>query len=235
MAILSKPCKPDNFYLHNSPKLSFTNIQGLRSNFANLSLNQTLLVFFLCVRQIWMTQLILAISLPLIWKDSSTHMHGIVVYVTKGLPFPSDLCLENSADYFLWFWLDFDWFCVLLLFPLSVIFFVFVYSFLILISSNTDEVLIHHKDWLTYFDGTDWPGVIIKWPQIISNDLTQMVNFPTQILDSDLIVLLLNLFLTSDASICSTMAPPHWEILIMLSQFPLTFHQIVNGMPHFIT
>ena len=32
-----------------------------------------------------------------------------------------------------------------------------------------------------------------------------MVNFPTQILDSDLIVLL-NLFLTSDASICSTMA-----------------------------
>ena len=27
----------------------------------------------------------------------------------------------------------------------------------------------------------------------------------------------------------------HWEILIMLlSQFPLTFHQIHNGMPHFI-
>ena len=130
MPILSKACKPDNFYLHNSPKLSFTNIQGLHSNFANLSLNQTLLVFFLCVRQIWMTQLILAISLPLIWKDSSTHMHGIVVYVTKGLPFASDLCLENSADYFLWFWLDFDWFCVLLLFPQSVTFFVFVYSFL---------------------------------------------------------------------------------------------------------
>ena len=28
----------------------------------------------------------------------------------------------------------------------------------------------------------------------------------------------------------------HWEILIMLlSQFPLTFHQIHNRMPHFIT
>ena len=28
---------------------------------------------------------------------------------------------------------------------------------------------------------------------------------------------------------------PHWEILIMLlSQFPLTFHQILNGIPHFI-
>ena len=33
MAILSKACKPDNFELHNSPKLSFTNIRGLRSDF----------------------------------------------------------------------------------------------------------------------------------------------------------------------------------------------------------
>ena len=63
MAILSKACKPDNFQLHNSLKLSFTNIQGLHSNFGNLSLNQTLLTFLLCVRQTWMIQLILAISL----------------------------------------------------------------------------------------------------------------------------------------------------------------------------
>ena len=33
MAILSKSCKPDNFESHNSLKLGFTNIQGLRSNF----------------------------------------------------------------------------------------------------------------------------------------------------------------------------------------------------------
>ena len=33
MAILSKACKPDNFELHNSLNLSFTNIRGLRSNF----------------------------------------------------------------------------------------------------------------------------------------------------------------------------------------------------------
>ena len=32
MAILSKACKPDNFESHNSLKLSFTNIRGLRSN-----------------------------------------------------------------------------------------------------------------------------------------------------------------------------------------------------------
>ena len=34
MAILSKGCKPENFESHNSLKLSFTNIRGLRSNFA---------------------------------------------------------------------------------------------------------------------------------------------------------------------------------------------------------
>ena len=63
MAILSKACKQDNFESHNSVKLSFTNIQGLRSNFVNLSLNKTLLTFLLCVRQTWKTQLILAISM----------------------------------------------------------------------------------------------------------------------------------------------------------------------------
>ena len=33
MAILSKGRKPDNFESHNPLKLSFTNIQGLHSNF----------------------------------------------------------------------------------------------------------------------------------------------------------------------------------------------------------
>ena len=39
MAILSKPdnfaCKPDNFESHNSLKLSFANIRGLRLNFVD--------------------------------------------------------------------------------------------------------------------------------------------------------------------------------------------------------
>ena len=43
----------------------------------------------------------------------------------------------------------------------------------------------------------------------ISIDLTQMVNFPTQIPDFDSrSPVLLDLFLSSDASICSTMAFP---------------------------
>ena len=56
----------------------------------------------------------------------------------------------------------------------------------------------------------------------ISNDLTQMVNFPTRIPDFDShSPALLELFLSSDASICSTMAFP-----------PLG--KIHNGMPRFI-
>ena len=44
-----------------------------------------------------------------------------------------------------------------------------------------------------------------------------------------------NVCLSSDASICSTMAFPPLEILIiLLSQFLLTFHQIHNGMPRLI-
>ena len=53
-----------------------------------------------------------------------------------------------------------------------------------------------------------------------------MVNFPTWIPDCDFqSPALLDLFISSNTSICSTMALPHWEILIMLlSQLPLTFH-----------
>ena len=52
---------------------------------------------------------------------------------------------------------------------------------------------------------------------VISNDLTQMVNFPTQTPNCDShSTALLDLFLSSNASICSTMASLHWEILIML-------------------
>ena len=46
----------------------------------------------------------------------------------------------------------------------------------------------------------------------ISNGLIQMVNFPTRILDCDSHSLaLLDFFLSSDASICSTMAFPPLE------------------------
>ena len=54
-----------------------------------------------------MNKLILEISLwvylTLIRKDSSTHMHGLTVYVREGLPFAQDLSVENSAGSYLCF------------------------------------------------------------------------------------------------------------------------------------
>ena len=83
------------------------------------------------------------------------------------------------------------------------------------ISSNIDEVLsinpyanafvfgdfsIYHKDWLTYSGGTDRPGELC-YNFSISNDLTQMVNSPTQIPDCDShSPALFDLFISSDAN-----------------------------------
>ena len=46
--------------------------------------------------------------LPLIRKDSVTHIHGLAVYVKERLPFARDSYLENSADsYYVFDWLYF--------------------------------------------------------------------------------------------------------------------------------
>ena len=89
------------------------------------------------------------------------------------------------------------------------------------ISSNIDEVLsinpsanvfvfgdfnVHHKDWLTYSGGTDRSGELCY---NFSNNLTQIVNLPTRICDCDSgSPALLDLFISSDASICSAKAFP---------------------------
>ena len=147
-------------------------------------------------------------------------MHGLAVYVKEGLPFARDLSLENSADSYLCFWLA--------LFH-SVSYFFFLYrspssslcTVFDSISSNIDEVFlinpsandfvfgdfnVHHKDWLTYSGGTDRPGELC-YNFSISNELSQIVNFPTGIPDCDTHSPdLLDLFISSDASICSAMA-----------------------------
>ena len=67
--------------------------------------------------------------LPLIRKDSGTHMHGLAVYAKEGLPFAWGVSLQNSADSYLCFRLALTSRIVLLLFPLWITFFVFVHSF----------------------------------------------------------------------------------------------------------
>ena len=67
---------------------------------------------------------------------------------------------------------------------------------------------IHHKDWLTYSGGTNSLAELC-YNFSISNDLTQIVNFPTRIPDCDSCSsALFYFFLSSDASICSAMAFP---------------------------
>ena len=91
------------------------------------------------------------------------------------------------------------------------------------ILSNIDEILsinssanvsvfgdfnVRHKDWLTYSGETGRPGELC-YNFSISNGLIQMVNFPTRILDCDShSPALFTLFLSSGASISSTMAFP---------------------------
>ena len=141
--------------------------------------------------------------LPLIRKDSSTHMHDLAVYVKEGLPFARDLSLENSADSYLCFRLA-------LLHSVSYFFFLYRSPSLSLctvfysISSKIDDVLsinpsanmflfgdfnIHHKDWLTYSGGTDRSGELCYNCSIsvviVLIALTQMVNFPTWTTDCD--------------------------------------------------
>ena len=145
-------------------------------------------------------------------------MHGLAVYVKEG----RDLSLENSADSYLCFRLA-------LLHSVSHFFFLYRSPSSLLctvfdsISSNIDEVLsinpsanvfvfgdfnVHDKDWLTYSGGTDKPGELC-YNFSISNDLTQVVNFSTRIPDCDShSPAYLDLFISSDASIFSTMAFP---------------------------
>ena len=110
MAILSKACKPDSFELHNSLKLSFTNIQGLCLNFVDcesfLESNSPDILAFCETNlddSIDSGNFSVRGYLPLIQKDSSTHIHDLAVYVKEGLPFAQDLSLENSADSYLCF------------------------------------------------------------------------------------------------------------------------------------
>ena len=132
---LSKGCKPDNFEPHNSLKLSFTNNWGLRSNFVEcesfLELNPPDIIV------LSLTNLDDSIDsgnfsvrgyLPLIWKDYVTNMQGLAVYVKEGILFACDLSLENCR-FLLMFLTSFTSLSVLLLFPLSIIFFVFVHGF----------------------------------------------------------------------------------------------------------
>ena len=173
-----------NQIIFNSLNLSFTNIWGLGSNFFDcksfLESNTLALCEINLYGSIDSGNFSMKCYLPLIRKESSTHMYGPAVYIKEGIHFAWNLCLENSADSYLCFTLA-------LLHSLSYFFFLYqspslsLYTVFDSISSNIDEVLtispsavivfadfnVHHKDWLIYSGGTDSPGELgynFKWP-----------------------------------------------------------------------
>ena len=185
MAILSKACKPDNFESHNSLKPTFTaNIRGLHSNFVDCKSfleSNSPDILALCE-----TNLDDSIDsgnfsvrgyLPLIRKDSGTHMHGLAVYVKEGLPFTQDLSLENSADSYL---------CFRLALLHSVSYFFFLYrspssalcTVFDSISSNIDEVLSINPSANVFVFG-DLPSIIRTGSRILMKliDLVNCYNF----------------------------------------------------------
>ena len=164
---------------HRTLKLSFTNILSLCSNFVECESfleSNSPDIHALCETNlddsIDSGNFSVRDYLPLIQKDSVTHMHGLAVYVKEGLPFARDLSLENSADSYL---------CFRLALLHSVSYFFFLYrspspslcTVFDSIWSNIDKILsinpsanefvfgdfnVHHEDWLTYSGGTDRPG-----------------------------------------------------------------------------
>ena len=155
-----------------------------------------------------------------------------------------DLSLENSADSYLYFRLA-------LLHSISYSFFFYrshsssLRTVFDSISSKIDEVPsiklsanvfvfgdfnVHHKDWLTHSGGTDRPGELCYNFSILS-DLTQIVNFSTQIPDCDShSPALVDSIISSDASTCSTMAFPPLEnsdhvVVSVSTDFPINSKQ----------
>ena len=94
---------------------------------------------------------------------------------------------------------------------------------------------VYHKDWLTYSGGTGRPGELC-YNFSISNDLTQMVTFPTRMPECDShSPALSDLFLSSDTSICSTLAFPQLgnsdhAVVSVSTEFPINS----KGMSRFI-
>ena len=97
LTILSKACNSNNFKSHNTLKPSFPNIQGLCSNFVVCKCfleSNCPDILALCETKlddsIDSGNLSVRGYLPLIQKDSGTHMQGLAVYVKEGLPFAWD-------------------------------------------------------------------------------------------------------------------------------------------------
>ena len=144
MSLLSKVFKPDNFESHNSLKLGFMNIWGLCSNFVvcrSFLKSNSLDILVLCEKNLGDTtdsdNFSVRRYLPLIQKDSSTHMDGLTVYVKERYFFRTELISRKLCRFLLMVSTGFTLLSVLHLFPLMITFSLFVHIFLF--------YFIHHR------------------------------------------------------------------------------------------
>ena len=223
MPIFSKP-KPVS---KTSPKplsLAFTNIRGLRTNFSHVESFLTHTspdILALCETNLNPSidsgDFVVDGYLPINRKDSSSHMHGLGLYVRDNLPIAREPSLEDSKESFMCFRLS-------LLHSTSYLFFLYrspsshCCSVIDTVSSSIDNALllhptanifvfgdfnIHHSDWLKYSNGTNSSG-IAAYNFSLSQSLTQLVDFPTRFPDrDDQTPSLLDLFLSSNPNVCN--------------------------------
>ena len=204
--------------------LSFTNIRSLYSNFSSveaflansspdlLALSETNLSSNFADSDFCIPG-----YLPIIRKDSSTHMHGLAVYARDTLPISREVHLEKPTEPFMCFRLS-------LLHSTSYLFFLYRSpssqdcSVLDSVSQSIDSALTsypsanifvfgdfnaHHREWLNH-DRSDAAGIHTH-NFAISQSLHQTVDFVTRIPDrDDHSPSLLDLFLTSNPTICQT-------------------------------
>jgi len=205
--------------------LAFTNIRGLRTNFPHVEsflANSSPDIFAICETNlnplIDSKDFLIDGYLPLNRKDSHTHMHGLGVYFRENIPIARDLSLEDSKESFMCFRLS-------LLHSTSYLFFVYrspssqSCSVIDSVSNSIDRALmshpsanifvfgdfnVHHSDWLVFSQDTTPSGIQV-YNFSVAQSLTQLVDFPTRFPDRrNHSPSLLDLFLTSNSSICST-------------------------------
>ena len=123
-------------------------------------------------------------------------MHGLAVYVKEGLAFAVNLSIENST-----FSTGFT--------SLTNVFVFWDYN-------------VHQKDRLTYSGGNGRPDDLC-YNFSISNELTQIVNFPTQIPDCEVLLFWIYLFLLTLVFVLQWLSLLWGILIILLYQSPLAF------------
>lgn len=221
----SKPVSKPNKKINSAPlNISYTNIRGFRTNYSHiqsflansspdiLAISETNLGPNINTK----TDFLNSGYLPLVRKDSETHMHGLGVYLRDSLPITRVSELED---------INLPYMCFRLSLLHSTSYLYFLYrspssqdcSVIQSVSDSIDKALnlhhtanifvfgdfnAHHQGWLKFSNGISASGVDI-YNFAVSQSLHQIIDFPTRFPDrEDQSPSLLDLFLTSNPDIC---------------------------------